>query len=63
MVAINLQTRFLAPPCGFALFYLRGVASASATRMDIHRGSIPFVPIKITSLCIGTYWMTWLPKA
>jgi len=41
MIAINLQTSCLTPPFGFALFCLRGVASASVTTMDIYRGIIP----------------------
>ena len=66
MIAINLQTSFLTPPFGFALFYLRGVAPASVTTMDIYRGIIPFVLIQIVGLCIVAYWpglATWLPKA
>ena len=65
MIAINLQTSFLTPPFGFALFYLRGVAPASVTTMDIYRGIIPFVLIQIVGLCIVAYWpglATWLPK-
>ena len=65
MIAINLQTSFLTPPFGFALFYLRGVAPPSVTTMDIYRGIIPFVLIQIVGLCIVAYWpglATWLPK-
>ncbi|MBT5047260.1 MAG: TRAP transporter large permease subunit [Rhodospirillaceae bacterium] len=65
MIAINLQTSFLTPPFGFALFYLRGVAPASVTTMDIYRGIIPFVVIQIVGLCVVAYWpglATWLPK-
>jgi TRAP-type mannitol/chloroaromatic compound transport system permease large subunit len=65
MIAINLQTSFLTPPFGFALFYLRGVAPASVTTMDIYRGIIPFVLIQIVGLCIVAYWLglaTWLPE-
>ena len=65
MIAINLQTSFLTPPFGFALFYLRGVAPPSVTTMDIYRGIIPFVMIQIVGLCIVAYWpglATWLPK-
>lgn len=64
MIAINLQTSFLTPPFGFALFYLRGVAPAGVTTMDIYRGIIPFVLIQIIGLCIVAYWpglATWLP--
>ncbi|NKB20887.1 MAG: TRAP transporter large permease subunit [Alphaproteobacteria bacterium] len=65
MIAINLQTSFLTPPFGFALFYLRGVAPASVTTMDIYRGIIPFVIIQVIGLGIVAYWpglATWLPK-
>jgi tripartite ATP-independent transporter DctM subunit len=65
MIAINLQTSFLTPPFGFALFYLRGVAPPGVTTMDIYRGIIPFVLIQIAGLCIVAYWpglATWLPK-
>ncbi|MEC9077588.1 MAG: TRAP transporter large permease subunit [Pseudomonadota bacterium] len=64
MIAINLQTSFLTPPFGFALFYLRGVAPESVTTMDIYRGVIPFVFIQLIALCIVAYWTelaTWLP--
>jgi len=64
MIAINLQTSFLTPPFGFALFYLRGVAPETVTTMDIYRGVIPFVLIQLIALCIVAYWTelaTWLP--
>ena len=50
MMAINLQTSFLTPPFGFALFYLRGVAPGSVRTMDIYRGVIPFVFIQLAML-------------
>ncbi len=50
MIAINLQTSFLTPPFGFALFYLRGVAPASLGTGDIYRGVIPFVAIQLLAL-------------
>lgn len=50
MVAVNLQTSFLTPPFGFALFYLRGVAPASVTTGHIYRGIIPFVLIQVLGL-------------
>ncbi|HCJ38606.1 MAG TPA: C4-dicarboxylate ABC transporter, partial [Halieaceae bacterium] len=46
MIAVNLQTSFLTPPFGFALFYLRGVADESVTTSAIYRGVIPFVGIQ-----------------
>jgi len=52
MIAINLQTSFLTPPFGFALFYLRGVAPRSVLTRDIYRGVIPFVLIQAVGLLI-----------
>ena len=52
MIAINLQTSFLTPPFGFALFYLRGVAPRSVRTQEIYRGVIPFVVIQIVGLLI-----------
>ncbi|MEM1365862.1 MAG: TRAP transporter large permease subunit, partial [Pseudomonadota bacterium] len=52
MIAINLQTSFLTPPFGFALFYLRGVAPAGITTGHIYRGAIPFVIIQVIGLAI-----------
>ena len=52
MIAINLQTSFLTPPFGFALFYLRGVAPKSVKTTDIYRGVVPFVIIQILGLLI-----------
>jgi len=50
MIAINLQTSFLTPPFGFALFYLRGVAPKTVLSSDIYKGIIPFVVIQILML-------------
>jgi tripartite ATP-independent transporter DctM subunit len=50
MIAINLQTSFLTPPFGFALFYLRGVAPPEVTTVQIYRGAIPFVGIQLFAL-------------
>ncbi len=55
MIAINLQTSFLTPPFGFALFYLRGVAPPSVTTGHIYRGVIPFVIIQV--LALAFLWM------
>ncbi len=52
MIAVNLQTSFLTPPFGFALFYLRGVAPKSVTTGHIYRGVIPFVGIQVLGLAI-----------
>ncbi|MFG1487701.1 TRAP transporter large permease subunit, partial [Oceanospirillum sp. HFRX-1_2] len=64
MMAINLQTSFLTPPFGFALFYLRGVAPASVPTSAIYKGVIPFILIQISMLLALTIWpelATWLP--
>ena len=52
MIAVNLQTSFLTPPFGFALFYLRGVAPPEVTTQHIYRGVIPFVLIQVLGLAI-----------
>jgi TRAP-type mannitol/chloroaromatic compound transport system permease large subunit len=52
MIAVNLQTSFLTPPFGFALFYLRGVAPPSITTAHIYRGIVPFVLIQIVGLAL-----------
>ncbi|MCZ6560050.1 MAG: TRAP transporter large permease subunit [Gammaproteobacteria bacterium] len=65
MIAINLQTSFLTPPFGFALFYLRGVAPASVSTAQIYRGVIPFVAIQLGVLLILALFpglVTWLPE-
>lgn len=64
MIAINLQTSFLTPPFGFALFYLRGVAPKSVLTSDIYRGVIPFILIQLLLLIALAIWpnlATWLP--
>lgn len=64
MIAINLQTSFLTPPFGFALFYLRGVAGDTVKSMDIYKGVLPFILIQLLVLillaCIPEL-ATWLP--
>lgn len=65
MIAINLQTSFLTPPFGFALFYLRGVAPSSIPTAAIYRGVIPFIVIQLFLLIIITVYpdlVTWLPQ-
>ena len=52
MIAVNLQTSFLTPPFGFALFYLRGVAPPGVTTGHIYRGVAPFVVIQVVGLAI-----------
>jgi tripartite ATP-independent transporter DctM subunit len=64
MIAINLQTSFLTPPFGFALFYLRGVAPPEVRTSDIYRGVMPFVAIQLLTLALLALWpelVTWLP--
>lgn len=64
MMAINLQTSFLTPPFGFALFYLRGVAPDSVRTLAIYKGAIPFVLIQLVALAVLAFWpniATWLP--
>ncbi|PYE83645.1 TRAP transporter large permease [Pseudoroseicyclus aestuarii] len=65
LVGVNLQTSFLTPPFGFALFYLRGVAPASLPTSAIYRGIIPFVALQalaIAILFIFPQIVTWLPQ-
>jgi tripartite ATP-independent transporter DctM subunit len=64
MIAINLQTSFLTPPFGFALFYLRGVAPAEVKTSQIYKGVIPFIFIQLIALGALSLWpelATWLP--
>lgn len=56
MLAVNLQTSFLTPPFGFALFYLRGVASDSVPTSAIYRGIIPFIVIQLVMLIVLATW-------
>jgi tripartite ATP-independent transporter DctM subunit len=64
MIAINLQTSFLTPPFGFALFYLRGVAPREVATRDLYRGVMPFIVIQLLALGLLAVWpglVTWLP--
>lgn len=64
MIAINLQTSFLTPPFGFALFYLRGVAPKEVRSMDIYKGVMPFIAIQLLMLLLLAIYpslATWLP--
>ena len=64
MFALNLQTSFLTPPFGFALFYLRGVAPPEIRTSEIYRGVIPFIAIQLIALAALALWpslATWLP--
>ena len=65
MFAINLQTSFLTPPFGFALFYLRGVSKNLVKTSEIYLGVLPFIFIQIILLVILFYFpnlITWLPS-
>jgi tripartite ATP-independent transporter DctM subunit len=65
MIAINLQTSFLTPPFGFALFYLRGVAPATIETSDMYRGVAPFILFQLLLMLLLSIWpqiATWLPS-
>ena len=65
MIAINLQTSFLTPPFGFALFYLRGVTPPEVSTTAIYKGVIPFIIIQVLMLGLLSLWpglATWLPS-
>ncbi len=65
MIAINLQTSFLTPPFGFALFYLRGVAPKQVQTKQIYKGVAPFIAIQVIALLLIAYFpelATWLPN-
>ena len=64
MIAVNLQTSFLTPPFGFALFYLRGVAPDTVSTGAIYSGVLPFVLIQLLLLGLMWWWpnlVLWLP--
>ena len=64
MIAVNLQTSFLTPPFGFALFYLRGVAPDTVSTRAIYAGVLPFVFIQLLLLVLMWWWpnlVLWLP--
>ncbi len=64
LVAVNLQTSFLTPPFGFALFYLKGTAGGLAKTGQIYRGIAPFVALQVLALCLLLAFpgiATWLP--
>ncbi len=65
LVAINLQTSFLTPPFGAALFYMKGTAKAMVKLQDIYRGIIPFVLLQLIGLAAVMAWpdiALWLPR-
>ncbi|WP_439135100.1 TRAP transporter large permease [Pseudomaricurvus sp.] len=64
MIALNLQTSFLTPPFGFALFYLRGVAPDNVPTSAIYRGVVPFIVLQLALMLCLALWpqlVTWLP--
>src|SRR5210317_52635 len=56
MIGLNIQTSFLTPPFGFALFYLRGVASAAVKTIDIYKGVVPFILLQLFGLAVVGYY-------
>lgn len=66
LICLNLQTSFLTPPFGWALFFLKGVAPPGVTTGDIYRGVIPFIALQLLALAILFAipdLATWLPRA
>jgi len=65
MIGLNIQTSFLTPPFGFALFYLRGVAPAIVKTIDMYKGVIPFIALQLIALAIVAYFpplVNYLPN-
>jgi TRAP-type mannitol/chloroaromatic compound transport system permease large subunit len=66
LICINLQTSFLTPPFGWALFFLKGCAPPEVKVMEIYKGVIPFIGLQILGLALVMIFpdiATWLPKA
>ncbi|MBL0716043.1 MAG: TRAP transporter large permease subunit [Desulfosarcina sp.] len=64
LIAVTLQTSFLTPPVGFALFYLKGVCPPGVELIDIYKGVIPFIILQLTGLVLIAIWpqlVVWLP--
>ncbi len=65
LIAVTLQTSFLTPPVGFALFYLKGVCPPEITLLDIYKGVVPFIILQLIGLSIIAIWpqlVIWLPS-
>jgi TRAP-type mannitol/chloroaromatic compound transport system permease large subunit len=65
LVAVTLQTSFLTPPVGFALFYLKGVCPPEVQMTDIYRGVVPFIILQLIALVLVFVFpelVTWLPS-
>ena len=66
LICMNLQTSFLTPPFGWALFFLKGVAPPGVSTTDIYRGVLPFIGLQTVALVILFFFpgiATWLPDA
>jgi tripartite ATP-independent transporter DctM subunit len=64
LIAVSLQTSFLTPPVGFALFYLKGICPPEVELVDIYKGVIPFIILQLIGLLIVVAWpqlVIWLP--
>jgi len=65
MMAVNLQTSFLTPPFGFALFYMKGVAPLEVCIQHIYKGIVPFVILQLLGLGLVMAFpdlALWLPR-
>jgi len=66
LITVNLQSSFLTPPFGWALFYLKGVAPPEVTIKDIYKGVVPFIAMQAITLALVFFYpqiALWLPKA
>ncbi len=64
IIAVTLQTSFLSPPVGFALFYLKGICPPEVTLSDIYKGVVPFIILQLIGMLVILYWpqlVVWLP--
>jgi len=65
LIAVNLQSAFLTPPFGFALFYMKGTVPPSVTMQHIYRGIVPFVCLQMLAVVVCMIWpeiVLWLPR-
>jgi TRAP-type mannitol/chloroaromatic compound transport system permease large subunit len=66
LICVNLQTSFLTPPFGWALFFLRGVAPPDIRTRDIYLGVLPFIALQVVAIVVLFSYpqiALWLPKA
>ncbi len=64
LIAVTLQTSFLSPPVGFALFYLKGICPPEVTLTDIYKGVVPFIILQLIGMLVIAFWpqlVIWLP--